>query len=90
MAACEVVPVAVQELVPHRGRAAHTRGSHRAGLLPRVVADGLARHRLRNALAVKGGPALRRCWFADYRFSEDLGLTSFSAALFGFAVRPSP
>jgi predicted nucleotidyltransferase component of viral defense system len=33
---------------------------------------GLAGHPLREVLAFKGGTALRRCWFADYRFSEDL------------------
>lgn len=36
---------------------------------------GLAGHALRNVLAFKGGTALRRCWFADYRFSEDLDFT---------------
>ena len=36
---------------------------------------GLAGHSLREALAFKGGTALRRCWFADYRFSEDLDFT---------------
>ncbi len=36
---------------------------------------GLARHPLREVLAFKGGTALRRCWFADYRFSEDLDFT---------------
>jgi len=36
---------------------------------------GLAGHRLRGVLAFKGGTALRRCWFADYRFSEDLDFT---------------
>ena len=33
---------------------------------------GLAGHGLRDYLAFKGGTALRRCWFEDYRFSEDL------------------
>ena len=33
---------------------------------------GLAGHPLRDVLAFKGGTALRRCWFEDYRFSEDL------------------
>lgn len=33
---------------------------------------GLAQHPLREVLAFKGGTALRRCWFANYRFSEDL------------------
>jgi predicted nucleotidyltransferase component of viral defense system len=32
----------------------------------------LGQHDLRGALAFKGGTALRRCWFEDYRFSEDL------------------
>jgi predicted nucleotidyltransferase component of viral defense system len=36
---------------------------------------GLAGHSLREALAFKGGTALRRCWFTDYRFSEDLDFT---------------
>ncbi|MEA3178698.1 MAG: uncharacterized protein QOI59_2221 [Gammaproteobacteria bacterium] len=36
---------------------------------------GLANHSLRDVLAFKGGTALRRCWFEDYRFSEDLDFT---------------
>ncbi len=36
---------------------------------------GLASHPLRDVLAFKGGTALRRCWFNDYRFSEDLDFT---------------
>jgi predicted nucleotidyltransferase component of viral defense system len=36
---------------------------------------GLAGHPLRDVLAFKGGTALRRCWFSDYRFSEDLDFT---------------
>lgn len=36
---------------------------------------GLAGHPLRDILAFKGGTALRRCWFANYRFSEDLDFT---------------
>jgi uncharacterized protein len=39
------------------------------------VLIGLANHPLREFLAFKGGTALRRCWFADYRFSEDLDFT---------------
>ncbi len=35
----------------------------------------LAGHALRDALAFKGGTALRRCYFSDYRFSEDLDFT---------------
>lgn len=36
---------------------------------------GLSRSPLRNKLAFKGGTALRRCHFAEYRFSEDLDFT---------------
>ena len=36
---------------------------------------GLAGHPLREVLAFKGGTALRRCWFEDYRFSEALDFT---------------
>ena len=36
---------------------------------------GLAGHPLREVLAFKGGTALRRCWFENYRFSEDLDFT---------------
>jgi predicted nucleotidyltransferase component of viral defense system len=36
---------------------------------------GLARTPLRENLIFKGGTALRRCHFADYRFSEDLDFT---------------
>jgi predicted nucleotidyltransferase component of viral defense system len=33
---------------------------------------GLSRSPLRDRLAFKGGTALKKCYFADYRFSEDL------------------
>ena len=36
---------------------------------------GLSRSSLRNNLAFKGGTALKRCYFGDYRFSEDLDFT---------------
>lgn len=36
---------------------------------------GLSGHPLRQVLSFKGGTALRRCWFSDYRFSEDLDFT---------------
>ncbi len=36
---------------------------------------GLAQSDLRPALAFKGGTALKRCYFGDYRFSEDLYFT---------------
>jgi predicted nucleotidyltransferase component of viral defense system len=36
---------------------------------------GLSRMPLRERLAFKGGTALKRCYFGDYRFSEDLDFT---------------
>jgi predicted nucleotidyltransferase component of viral defense system len=36
---------------------------------------GLSRSPLREALVFKGGTALKRCYFGDYRFSEDLDFT---------------
>jgi hypothetical protein len=36
---------------------------------------GLSRSALRDRLAFKGGTALKRCYFGDYRFSEDLDFT---------------
>ncbi|MEI8373299.1 MAG: nucleotidyl transferase AbiEii/AbiGii toxin family protein [Planctomycetota bacterium] len=36
---------------------------------------GLSRTPLRERLAFKGGTALKRCFFGDYRFSEDLDFT---------------
>jgi hypothetical protein len=41
----------------------------------------LAQSDLHDTLAFKGGTALRRCYFADYRFSEDLDFT---------LLRPTP
>src|SRR5271169_75412 len=35
----------------------------------------LSRAPLRKRLAFKGGTALKRCYFGDYRFSEDLDFT---------------
>ncbi len=36
---------------------------------------GLSRSPLQDRLAFKGGTALKKCYFADYRFSEDLDFT---------------
>jgi len=36
---------------------------------------GLSRSPLRERLAFKGGTAIKRCYFGDYRFSEDLDFT---------------
>lgn len=36
---------------------------------------GLSRSSLREQLVFKGGTALKRCYFGDYRFSEDLDFT---------------
>jgi predicted nucleotidyltransferase component of viral defense system len=44
---------------------------------------GLSRAPLRELLAFKGGTALKRCYFGDYRFSEDLDFTMTSEVPFG-------
>jgi len=38
---------------------------------------GLSSSWLRNSLVFKGGTAIKRCYFGDYRFSEDLDFTLF-------------
>lgn len=43
---------------------------------------GLSRVPLRNKLAFKGGTALRRCHFPEYRFSEDLDFTLLTTCSF--------
>src|SRR5271163_5070184 len=43
---------------------------------------GLSRTPLRERLAFKGGTALKRCYFGDYRFSEDLDFTLTAEAPF--------
>jgi predicted nucleotidyltransferase component of viral defense system len=43
---------------------------------------GLSRTPLANKIIFKGGTALRRCHFADYRFSEDLDYTLLSPLSF--------
>jgi predicted nucleotidyltransferase component of viral defense system len=43
---------------------------------------GLSRTPLRERLAFKGGTALKRCYFGDYRFSEDLDFTLLEATPF--------
>jgi predicted nucleotidyltransferase component of viral defense system len=41
---------------------------------------GLSRSPLRERLAFKGGTAIKRCYFGDYRFSEDLDFTLLEEA----------
>jgi uncharacterized protein len=43
---------------------------------------GLSRSTLRKKLAFKGGTALRRCHFSEYRFSEDLDFTLLQSLSF--------
>lgn len=43
---------------------------------------GLSRTPLRDMIAFKGGTALRRCHFSDYRFSEDLDFTLLQSLSF--------
>jgi predicted nucleotidyltransferase component of viral defense system len=42
---------------------------------------GLSRTSLRDRLAFKGGTALKKCYFGDYRFSEDLDFTLYEETL---------
>jgi predicted nucleotidyltransferase component of viral defense system len=45
---------------------------------------------LRNTLVFKGGTALKKCWFGDYRFSEDVdfsGAKGHGAMALGTATR---
>jgi uncharacterized protein len=44
--------------------------------------SGLSKSDLRPVLAFKGGTALKRCYFANYRFSEDLDFTLREALSF--------
>lgn len=43
------------------------------------VLAGISRvEKLRNTLIFKGGTSLKKCWFGDYRFSEDLDFSGVS------------
>jgi hypothetical protein len=44
---------------------------------------GLSQSKLRTLLIFKGGTALKRCYFGDYRFSEDLDFTLARKVEFG-------
>ena len=62
------------------------RSARSAGVEPRTVEldyvlgwalGGIAGHpRLAQRLVFKGGTCLRKCYFPDYRFSEDLDFTA--------------
>ncbi len=41
---------------------------------------------LRNTLVFKGGTALKKCWFGDYRFSEDLDFSGIRGVPIGKAM----
>lgn len=43
---------------------------------------GLSRVPLKNTIIFKGGTALRRCYFPDYRFSEDMDFTLLESITF--------
>lgn len=43
---------------------------------------GLSNDPLKSKLVFKGGMALKRCYFDDYRFSEDLDFTLLSSLTF--------
>ncbi len=44
---------------------------------------------LRDTLVFKGGTALKKCYFGDYRFSEDLDFTAIGAVLTGTTMESS-
>ena len=58
----------------HGGRRIHEAVLERDYCLAWFLA-GLSQSKLRNLLIFKGGTALKRCHFGDYRFSEDLDFT---------------
>ncbi len=48
------------------------------------VLFGIGAHEvLRNSLAFKGGTALKKCYFGEYRFSQDLDFSSLEGAPVG-------
>src|ERR1700734_2456742 len=49
--------------------------------------SALAESDLKPILAFKGGTALKRCYFGDYRFSEDLDFTLIEPIAFDELVR---
>jgi uncharacterized protein len=65
---------------------------HRGRRVPEVVLErdyclawflvGVSQSQLRDLLIFKGGTALKRCYFGDYRFSEDLDFTLAEEAEF--------
>src|SRR6056297_1793252 len=46
------------------------------------ILAGLDTVKLKDKIVFKGGTALKKCYFADYRFSEDLDFTMTSAISF--------
>ena len=59
-----------------RRRAAHTGRRPGKGLLPGVVSDRAFADAATGAAGVQGrDSAIKRCYFGDYRFSEDLDFT---------------
>ena len=52
------------------------------------VLAGISRvERLRNTLVFKGGTALKKCYFGDYRFSEDLDFSGLAGTPTGAAMK---
>lgn len=49
---------------------------------------GLSRTRLVNGLVFKGGTAIRKCYFPDYRFSADLDFTCLADAIPSDRLQP--
>jgi predicted nucleotidyltransferase component of viral defense system len=55
-------------------------------LLSWILAGICRSDALRDTIAFKGGTALKKCYFGDYRFSEDLDFSSLSGAPTGAAM----
>ena len=58
-------------------------------LLSWVLAGIAQTPNLSESLVFKGGTALKKCYFSDYRFSEDLDFTGLDASLTGKAMESS-
>ena len=51
-----------------------------------VLAGVAGVHALGDKMAFKGGTALKKCWFGDYRFSEDLDFSALAGTPTGDAM----
>lgn len=65
-------------LLEAQQRAGHSSQVIERDYLLSWILAGISRtHALEGSLVFKGGTALKKCYFGDYRFSEDLDFTGF-------------